>query len=38
MAVTSRSQAVLWGIENGFRPDHVRLLRTDLETPAYDEA
>jgi two-component system, NarL family, response regulator LiaR len=26
MTVTSRSQAVLWGIENGFRPDHVRLL------------
>jgi DNA-binding NarL/FixJ family response regulator len=26
MAVTSRSQAVLWGIEHGFRPDHVRLL------------
>ncbi len=26
MTVTSRSQAVLWGIEHGFRPDHVRLL------------
>ena len=26
MSVTSRSQAVLWGIEHGFRPDHVRLL------------
>lgn len=38
MAVTSRSQAVLWGIENGFRPDHVRLLRNDLEAPEYDEA
>jgi DNA-binding NarL/FixJ family response regulator len=25
MGVTSRSRAVLWGIEHGFRPDHVRL-------------
>ena len=24
IGVTSRSQAVLWGIENGFTPDHVR--------------
>lgn len=24
LGVTRRSQAVLWGIENGFRPDHVR--------------
>lgn len=24
MGVTSRSRAVLWGIEHGFRPDHVR--------------
>ncbi|MEP6815314.1 MAG: response regulator transcription factor [Marmoricola sp.] len=28
MGVTSRSRAVLWGIENGFRPDHVRLVPT----------
>jgi DNA-binding NarL/FixJ family response regulator len=33
MSVTSRSQAVLWGIEHGFRPDHVRLLpQGDLDT------
>ncbi len=25
--VTSRSRAVLWGIDNGFRPDQVRLTR-----------
>lgn len=28
MGVASRSQAVLWGIEHGFRPDHVRIRRT----------
>ena len=38
MGVTSRSQAVLWEIENGFRPDHVRLMRDDLDGPEYDEA
>jgi DNA-binding NarL/FixJ family response regulator len=25
MGVTSRSRAVLWGIEHGFRPDHLRM-------------
>ncbi|MEP6814749.1 MAG: response regulator transcription factor [Marmoricola sp.] len=25
MAVTSRSQAVLWGVAHGFRPDHTRI-------------
>ncbi|MGI9156337.1 MAG: LuxR C-terminal-related transcriptional regulator [Marmoricola sp.] len=25
MGVTSRSRAVLWGIEHSFRPDHVRM-------------
>ncbi|MCW2757663.1 MAG: Helix-turn-helix transcriptional regulator [Nocardioidaceae bacterium] len=29
MGVGSRSQAVLWGIENGFRPDHLRFRRDD---------
>jgi hypothetical protein len=34
MSVTSRSQAVLWGIEHGFRPDHVRLLpQGEPDTP-----
>lgn len=25
LGITSRSQAVLWGVENGFRPEHRRL-------------
>ena len=25
MSVTSRSQAVLWGVQHGFEPDHVRI-------------
>ncbi|OFE15043.1 hypothetical protein BA895_07890 [Humibacillus sp. DSM 29435] len=25
MGVTSRSQAVLWGVQHGFEPDHVRI-------------
>lgn len=29
IGVTSRSQAVLWGIENGFTPDHVRRTLSD---------
>jgi NarL family two-component system response regulator LiaR len=37
MGVTSRSQAVLWGIENGFRPDHVRLMRHDIANLDDDE-
>ena len=27
IGVTSRSRAVLWGIDHGFRPDHVRIRR-----------
>jgi DNA-binding NarL/FixJ family response regulator len=27
IGATSRSRAVLWGIDNGFRPDHVRVSR-----------
>jgi len=30
MGVTSRSQAVLWGVENGFRPDTLRTVDRSL--------
>ena len=30
MGVTTRSQAVLWGVDHGFRPDRVRL-RSDVD-------
>lgn len=39
MNVTTRSQAVLWGIQNGFEPDTLRtldpalLVRPDLRHP-----
>jgi DNA-binding NarL/FixJ family response regulator len=29
IGVDSRTQAVLWGIEHGFRPDHVRISRPE---------
>ncbi|MEJ7704868.1 MAG: LuxR C-terminal-related transcriptional regulator [Geodermatophilaceae bacterium] len=32
MNVTTRSQAVLWGIDHGFRPDYVRI-REPAEGP-----
>lgn len=28
IGVDSRTQAVLWGVDHGFRPDHVRRIRT----------
>ncbi|MEP6814481.1 MAG: response regulator transcription factor, partial [Marmoricola sp.] len=35
MGVTTRSRAVLWGVEHGFRPDQVRLrpFEDDVATP-----
>ncbi|MGI9158097.1 MAG: response regulator transcription factor [Marmoricola sp.] len=30
MGVTSRSRAVLWGLDHGFRPDHVKARAPDL--------
>jgi len=30
MKVTSRSQAVLWGVENGFKPDNLRTIDAAL--------
>ena len=34
MGVTSRSQAVLWGIDHGFTRDRRRIVRTPKQTPA----
>lgn len=34
MGVTSRSQAVLWGIDHGFTRDRRRIVRTPTQTPA----
>jgi DNA-binding NarL/FixJ family response regulator len=31
MAINSRSKAVLWGLEHGFRPDHTRARNPDDE-------
>lgn len=31
IGVTTRTQAVLWGVEHGFRPDHVRIGRPGSE-------
>lgn len=33
MGVTSRSQAVLWGVEHGLAPERVRVLLDGDETP-----
>jgi two-component system, NarL family, response regulator LiaR len=33
IGVTSRSRAVLWGIEHGFQPDRVRISGDDLPPP-----
>ena len=33
MQVTSRSQAVLWGVENGFKPDSLRTIDPTLLRP-----
>ncbi len=33
MGVTSRSRAVLWGLDHGFRPDHVRVQRPNDGAP-----
>lgn len=34
IGVTSRSRAVLWGIEHGFQPDRARVLNPDLTSSA----
>ena len=38
IGVTSRSQAVLWGVEHGFRPDRRRIIDPDTGDAALESS